>query len=838
MASRPANLRAGLEVKDITPPVGVDLCGWAFGSSRGVLSPLEAHFLLLENDHTRLLLISVDVIAFDTSYADEVRATIANGIGLDVGQIMLAATHTHCGPATVSLRHWGKPDPDYLQCLQEHLIEGARRAVAALQPARIGTGTAFVRGIAVNRCFPDGPTDPSVAVVRVDDIVGTPIGLVLTFGCHPVNLHGYENMFSPDFPGDTRRWLSDRIPSAKSILCFASPSGDQNPLNFEPKQPSEHHARETGQRLARGVFEQVEKIRTRRNTPLQAVGATVKLPLGPLPHEADLEADLSKWAKCLADLEAAPDAGPPALARAHMEVDWSRAALAIKRHGGDVSQRSIELQAMRLGDAALIAVPAEIFVGVGSAIRDVSPFYHTLMITNANGTVGYIPTAEAFEQGRYETDRAAKHYGVYRFRSDVGDALVAGARTVFDKLSHEMRDRHRRRNPASRRMRDQALDLVVGGCQAHKAPRNLEAGMPAFVARAHGARFWDVDDNEYIDLLMSYGPIVLGHNHSAVDAAVTQQMKKGTIYDLEYPEMLQLSRTLIDLIPCAEMTAFFLGGSGATSGAIAMARSHTGREKIIRCGYHGWHPWAQPGRQGTPNCYRDLTLEVSYNDLDQLEAQLTGHPGEIAGIIIEAVKENGPGDGYFADVRRLADEHGAVFILDEVKTGFRFALGGAQSYFGIEPDLATFGKAMCNGYPGSVVVGRRAVMAGRTDTFLAATFHADAISIVAALATIKALQEQDGIAHQWRLGQKLIDGLTQVFAAAGVGLEVTGFPVLASVTPSTEDWARLRVRFLECLIARGVYMTTHPWFLSLAHTNADIDLVLERAELALKDALR
>ncbi|MAE63332.1 MAG: aspartate aminotransferase family protein, partial [Phycisphaeraceae bacterium] len=261
------------------------------------------------------------------------------------------------------------------------------------------------------------------------------------------------------------------------------------------------------------------------------------------------------------------------------------------------------------------------------------------------------------------------------------------------------------------------------------------------------------------------------------------------------------------------------------------------REKIIRCGYHGWHPWTQPGRTGIPGCYRDLTLEVDYNDLDQIETHLKRNPGQIAGIIVEAVRDHGPQRGYFDGVRHLCDEHGAVFILDEVKTGFRFALGGAQATFGIEPDLATFGKAMCNGYPGSVVVGRRSVMAGRIDTYLAATFHADALTIAAALTTIRTLEEQDGIAHQWRLGQRLMDGLTRIFTSASVELEVVGFPVLASVAPSTTDWARLRVRFIEGLIARGVYMTTHPWFLSLAHTNADIDLVLERAELALKDAL-
>lgn len=391
-------------------------------------------------------------------------------------------------------------------------------------------------------------------------------------------------------------------------------------------------------------------------------------------------------------------------------------------------------------------------------------------------------------------------------------------------------------------MRERAIDLIVGGGQAHKRPYNVDGGSPAFVDRADGCRFWDVDGNEYIDYLMGYGPIVLGYRWPALDEAVKAQMAKGSIFNVEFPEELQLAEALIDLIPCAEKVAFFIGGSAATSGAVRIARAHTDKDVVLRCGYHGWHDWAVPDSPGVPQHTRTLIHAIPYNDLDALAAALKAHAGRVAAVIIEAVQGSGPDPDYFPGVERLVREHDAVFILDEVKTGFRFALGGAQAHLGIQPDLAVFGKAMCNGYAGSAVVGRKAVMESAEKAYMAATFHADPLSVAAGLATISELRAHDGIAHQWRLGRRLMDGLQRLFDDAGAPLSVEGYPVLASVVRSPdigkEEGEALKYRFHTAMMLRGSYLHPHPWFLTLSHTEADIDVTLEHAQGALREAMR
>ncbi len=385
------------------------------------------------------------------------------------------------------------------------------------------------------------------------------------------------------------------------------------------------------------------------------------------------------------------------------------------------------------------------------------------------------------------------------------------------------------RNERSLELWKEAERLIIGGGQGHKRPvAYMEYGGPAFLVRAEGSRVWDIDGNEYIDFLLAYGPILLGHADPELNAAVGRQMRDGVIYSVEHPFSVRLARKLVEIIPCAEMVQYFVGGSSATAGAIRIARAHTGRERIIRCGYHGWLDWTQPGAPGVPKVMQELVLAVEYNNADQLEEILKRYPGEIAAIMIESVQEEGPAEGYFDAVRRLADEHGAVFILDEVKTGFRFSLGGAQERFGIRPDLACFGKAMCNGYPGAVVVGKRSIMEGRTDVHLAATFHADLLSIVATMVVIRRLEENDGIAYQWKLGRRLMDGLNAVFEERGFPLRMVGYPPMP--TPKiVGDHPGLMDRFSGLMQSRGIYATGHPWFLSLAHTEEDIDRAVEAA---------
>ena len=401
------------------------------------------------------------------------------------------------------------------------------------------------------------------------------------------------------------------------------------------------------------------------------------------------------------------------------------------------------------------------------------------------------------------------------------------------------------RNKKSRELWDRSCDLIVGGGQAHKRPVDImQLGGPSFIARASGARFWDVDGHEYLDFLLGYGPIVIGHSNPEVNEAVRRQMELGTVYSVEAPLELELAEKMIELVPCAEMVMYFIGGSSATLGAIRTARAHTGREKIIRCGYHGWFDWCVPDQPGVPKFNRELILETPYNDLNVLSDLLNKNKGEVAGVMIESIQGNGPSPEYFPGVRKLCDEHGAVFICDEIKTGFRFGLGGAAPRFGIEPDLTTFGKAMCNGYPGAMLLGKREIMAGRTDTHMAATFHADLLSVVAALTVIRIMEERNGIDYFWKIGERLINGLNHAAREAEAPIKVGGFGPMPTPVPTSKDdpvpcpkgRGQEAVReFCAALQRRGIYANGHPWFLSLSHTEKDIDYTIDVAQDAMRE---
>lgn len=379
-----------------------------------------------------------------------------------------------------------------------------------------------------------------------------------------------------------------------------------------------------------------------------------------------------------------------------------------------------------------------------------------------------------------------------------------------------------------RRSRDllaRSDELIVRGCQGHKRSHQMLArGYPVFARRAEGARFWDVDGNEYVDYLMGFGPILLGHDAWAVREAVQRQMARGVIFSTAHEKELSVAETLVELIPWAERVAFFVGGSGAASGAVRLARAYTRRDVVLRCGYHGWHDWARPDDAGVPEAVGRLTVEVPYGDLDALEACLRAHDGRVACLMLETLQAAGPPEGYLQACVDLVRRFGALCVFDEIKAGFRIALGGAGEHFGVQPDLAVFGKACCNGLPGSFVVGPADILASERcqSTWLAATFHCDLLSLAALEAVIAEMRRRDGIAHQWRLGRRLIDGVNAACEQGGLGYRLVGLAPMP--TPATDAADRDRcLAMLRACLARGFYLHPgHPMFLSLAHTEADI----------------
>lgn len=389
--------------------------------------------------------------------------------------------------------------------------------------------------------------------------------------------------------------------------------------------------------------------------------------------------------------------------------------------------------------------------------------------------------------------------------------------------------------------------ILVGGGQAHRRTHKYTLrGGPEFAQRASGAYFWDVDGHRYIDYLMAYGPILLGHADQRVNAAVSQQMADGVLYSVEHPKVVELAERLCGLIPCAERATFLVGGSSATLAAIRCARVHTGRERVVRCGYHGWFDWCFPGDPGSPSAMSELVTAVNYNDLNQLATICARDGDQIAAIIIEGFLADGPTPHYLAGVRDLCDRYGIVFILDEVKTGFRFGLGGAQAALGAQPDLATFGKAMANGWPGSVLVGRAHILNGRSDTFIGATFHGDLMTVAAANTVIDVIQHSDGLERIQRLGTQLLEGVDAAFESLGFPLQMRGHPVMPEViqcdpnhpTRSLPDaWhGKVITEWCAAMMRRGIFVTGHVWFLSFAHTISDIEETIAAAYAAAQEA--
>jgi glutamate-1-semialdehyde aminotransferase/spore coat polysaccharide biosynthesis protein SpsF (cytidylyltransferase family) len=361
----------------------------------------------------------------------------------------------------------------------------------------------------------------------------------------------------------------------------------------------------------------------------------------------------------------------------------------------------------------------------------------------------------------------------------------------------------------------------------------VQGAAPVFLARGEGSHVWDVDGNEYIDYPMALGAIILGHNEPAVTDAVTRQIAEGTSFSLAHPLEVEVAEVLVDLIPCAEMVRFGKNGSDATSGAVRLARAYTDRDIIACCGYHGWQDWyigTTTRNKGVPQAVRELTVPFEYNDIQSLERIFAKHRGRVAGVIMEPVGVVDPQPGFLQAVADLARAEGALLIYDEVLSGFRFALGGAQEYYGVAPDIAAFGKAMANGYPISAVVGRRHVMELFDEVFFSFTYGGDTVALAATVATIDEMRKHNVIGHIWAQGQKLKDGfniLTDEFGLRGRA-ECVGLAPRSVMTFKDDTAAGgllLKSLFQQECVRRGV-LFSGGMNLCYRHSDADVEHTL------------
>ncbi|HEY3751981.1 MAG TPA: glutamate-1-semialdehyde 2,1-aminomutase [Pseudonocardiaceae bacterium] len=419
----------------------------------------------------------------------------------------------------------------------------------------------------------------------------------------------------------------------------------------------------------------------------------------------------------------------------------------------------------------------------------------------------------------------------------------------------------------SAELADRAARVLAGGVSSDA--RRLPGG-PLFVDHATGAYLWDADGNRYIDYVLGQGPAILGHSAPIVADAVAAQVRRGISYSAGHVAEIELAEMLCRLIPCAEQVRFNSVGSEAVHAALRLARGHTGRSKILKFEghYHGWldpvlysvHPaldLAGPARApavvrgsaGQQAGAADDLVVAPWNDLPALTALLAEHGADIAAVIMEPILCNTgvimPDDGYLAGVADLCRRFGALLVFDEIITGFRMAPGGAQEYLGVTPDLATFGKAMAGGMQLSALVGRADVMADIASGRVAhaGTFNSHPVAVAAAQATLAVLDEERDYVYPTLcdLGARLADGLRAAARTAGVPLLVSApGPVVqtylteAATVRDYRDFAATDLattaRLHGLLRERGVNIVPRGlWFLSTAHTVADIDATVEIA---------
>ncbi|MGL5829428.1 MAG: aspartate aminotransferase family protein [Angustibacter sp.] len=365
---------------------------------------------------------------------------------------------------------------------------------------------------------------------------------------------------------------------------------------------------------------------------------------------------------------------------------------------------------------------------------------------------------------------------------------------------------------------------------------------PPYVDRAKGAYLWDVDGNKYLDVIMGYGPVVLGHAHERVNEAVIDQLGRGACMSPMWsPRQVELTELLIEVIPGAELAYLLRTGSDATSAAVRLARIFTGRNKIVKWGYNGWHDWTAPRPEGVPAATREHTLTFDYGDIASVQRVFSEHPNDIACVIMMPYEAQTASPEFLAEVKAIAHRNGALFILDEMRSGFRMALGGAQEYLGIEADLSTFSKAMANGYAISAVVGKREVMTCLGRTHMSSTFYGNAPEMAAAIATITELRDTDTIRNLWELGTQFHRGLSDIVSSKGLPAQVVGYPIspfLDFSTTSGSIEAAVRTKFFSGTLAHGVLLhPNHQWFLSGSHTRQDIEFLLEVCEKSAQEAL-
>jgi len=370
------------------------------------------------------------------------------------------------------------------------------------------------------------------------------------------------------------------------------------------------------------------------------------------------------------------------------------------------------------------------------------------------------------------------------------------------------------------------------------APSSFVEGVyPVYAKKANGCKFVDVDDNEYVDYLMGLGPVTLGYNYYSVNKAIIEQLNEGILFSLPHPKEVELSELIIKTIPHAEMVKLEKTGSNAVTGAVRAARALTKRDKIAYCGSGGvWHDWqaAMVSRDGgVPSFNNELIKIFDYNDNEGLKQIFDDNPNEISCIVLEPTIYEKPAKNFLKQVRKICDENNSILILDEIVTGFRFHLQGAQKFFDVKGDFVCFGKGIGNGLPISAITGPTEFMKIFNELWVSSTNNREMLSIAGTIATINEMKEKQTIDHCWKLGEIFLNGWNKICMNYNIDAKLLGYPVrmmMKCFDTNKIESKSLKSLILQEMIKKGYFISPGPIFLSYSHTKEDINNTLNSFE--------
>ncbi len=396
---------------------------------------------------------------------------------------------------------------------------------------------------------------------------------------------------------------------------------------------------------------------------------------------------------------------------------------------------------------------------------------------------------------------------------------------------------------------ERARTLMPWGTQTNgKRPDIHLPNTPFFFERGKGCRLQDNKGQWFIDFRSALGPIILGYSYPDVQEAVRRQLDKGVLFSLASPLELELAEHLTGLIPGLEQVRYLKSGNEANHAAIRLARAHTGRDVIVTCGYHGHGDWFSCGSgtasnwgwsregNGVPALLDQMVIRLPYGDQTVLDEVFVQHGDRIAGLIMVPYDWGDAVPHHFVKrARELTEAHGAVLIFDQILTGFRLSLQGAQGYFDVIPDLTTYGKAIANGYPLAVFGGKRDVMQHLDRVMITTTHAGETLSLAAALATLDVMQTEPVFEHIWKMGERLQKGFNELAKRNGSSARCFGLPPALQFQFSEEgdEDVALRHAFHQHLLADGIFPSSI-FLLNFAHKEADIDATLDAMARALK----